>query len=175
MSEGINGYMSVGNIFVDFNMPKGATVNNYYRDLNLDESVAHVRYEYDNKNFNREYFASYPKEVLVFRYTGDDLNFDVKPVSMHPGNVTVNNGEIKIVGKLKDSEPYSSGGNAAWNQESDLEYCTIIKVIADDGTVTDGYNSVNVSDSTGVTILVAVATDYAVSYTHLTLPTKLEV
>ena len=101
MSEGINGYMSVGNIFVDFNMPKGATVNNYYRDLNLDESVAHVRYEYDNKNFNREYFASYPKEVLVFRYTGDDLNFDVKPVSMHPGNVTVNNGEIKIVGKLK--------------------------------------------------------------------------
>lgn len=160
MSEGINGYMSVGNIFVDFNMPKGATVNNYYRDLNLDESVAHVRYEYDNKNFNREYFASYPKEVLVFRYTGDDLNFDVKPVSMHPGNVTVNNGEIKIVGKLKDSEPYSSGGNAAWNQESDLEYCTIIKVIADDGTVTGGYNSVNVSDSTGVTILVAVATDY---------------
>ena len=160
MSEGINGYMSVGNIFVDFNMQKGATVNNYYRDLNLDESVAHVRYEYDNKNFNREYFASYPKEVLVFRYTGDDLNFDVKPVSMHPGNVTVNNGEIKIVGKLKDSEPYSSGGNAAWNQESDLEYCTIIKVIADDGTVTDGYNSVNVSDSTGVTILVAVATDY---------------
>ena len=160
MSEGINGYMSVGNIFVDFNMPKGATVNNYYRDLNLDESVALVRYEYDNKNFNREYFASYPKEVLVFRYTGDDLNFDVKPVSMHPGNVTVNNGEIKIVGKLKDSEPYSSGGNAAWNQESDLEYCTIIKVIADDGTVTGGYNSVNVSDSTGVTILVAVATDY---------------
>lgn len=160
MSEGINGYMSVGNIFVDFNMPKGAAVKNYYRDLNLDESVAHVRYEYDGKQFNREYFASYPKEVLVFRYTGDDLNFDVKPVSMHPGEVTVNDGEIKIVGRLKDSEPYSSGGNAAWNQESDLEYCTIIKVIADDGTVTDGYNTVNVSGSTGVTILVAAATDY---------------
>ncbi len=160
MSEGINGYMSVGNIFVDFNMPKNATVNNYYRDLNLDESVAHVRYEYDGKQFNREYFASYPKEVLAFRYTGDELNFDVKPVSMHPGEVTVNNGEIKIVGKLKDSEPYSSGGNAAWNQESDLEYCTIIKVIADDGKITDGYNTVNVSGATGVTILVAAATDY---------------
>lgn len=60
---------------------------------------------------------------------------------------------LKLSDKLKDSEPYSSGGNAAWNQESDLEYCTIIKVIADDGTVTGGYNSVNVSDSTGVTIL----------------------
>ncbi len=160
MSEGINGFMSVGNIFVDFNMPENAEIKNYYRDLNLDESVAHVRYEYDGKTFNREYFASYPKEVLAFRYTGDELNFEVKPVSMHPGEVTVNNGEITIIGKLKDSEPYSSGGNAAWNQESDLEYCTIIKVIADNGTVTDGYNTVNVSGSTGVTILVAAATDY---------------
>ena len=161
MSEGINGYMSVGNIFVDFNMPKGAVINNYYRDLNLDESVAHVRYEYGGVKYNREYFASYPKEVLVFRYTADEgMNFDVKPVSMHPGKVTVNNGEITIVGKLKDSEPYSSGGNAAWNQESDLEYCTKIKVIADDGEITDGYNFVNISGSKGVTIIVAAATDY---------------
>lgn len=163
MSEGINGYMSVGNIFVDFDMPQGAEVNNYYRDLNLDEAVAHVQYEYDGVKFNREYFASYPKEVLVFRYTADAdnaLNFDVKPVSMHPGDVTVNDGEITIIGRLKDSEPYSSGGNAAWNQESDLEYCTKIKVIAEDGTVTDGYNTVNVAGSTAVTIIVTAATDY---------------
>ncbi len=161
MSEGINGYMSVGNIFVDFDMPKGVVVNNYYRDLNLDEAVAHVQYEYDGVKYNREYFASYPKEVLVFRYTADEgMSFDVKPVSMHPGRVTVNDGEITIIGKLKDSEPYSSGGNAAWNQESDLEYCTKIKVIADNGTITDGYNTVNVSGSTGVTIIVAAATDY---------------
>ncbi len=163
MSEGINGFMSVGNIFVDFNMPENATVNNYYRDLNLDEAVAHVSYEYDGVKYGREYFASYPKEVLVFRYTADTdgaLNFDVKPVSMHPGEVTVNDGEITIIGKLKDSEPYSSGGNAAWNQESDLEYCTKIRVIADDGTVTDGYNTVNVSGATGVTVIVTAATDY---------------
>ncbi len=163
MSEGINGYMSVGNIFVDFDMPKGASVNNYYRDLNLDESVAHVRYEYDGVTYNREYFASYPKEVMVFRYTSDTpgaLSFTVNPVSMHPGEAVVNDGEITIIGHLKDSEPYSSGGNAAWNQESDLEYCTKIKVIADDGTVTDGYNSVNVDGASSVTVIVAAATDY---------------
>lgn len=163
MSEGINGYMSVGNVFVDFDMPQGAAVNNYYRDLDLDESVAHVQYEYDGVRYNREYFASYPKEALVFRYTADTegaLNFDVKPVSMHPGNVTVNDGEITIIGKLKDSEPYSSGGNAAWNQTSDLEYCTKIKVIADDGVLTDGYNSVNVRGAAGVTVIVTAATDY---------------
>ncbi len=164
MSEGINGYMSVGNIFVDFyDMPRDAQAKNYYRDLNIDESVAHVQYEYDGVRYNREYFASYPKEVLVFRYTADTVNaldLNVDPVSMHPGKVTVKDGEITIVGRLKDSEPYSSGGNAAWNQESDLEYCTKVKVIADDGTVTDGLNQVNVSGATGVTIIVAAATDY---------------
>ena len=162
MSEGINGYMSVGNIFVDFyDMPRDAQVTDYYRDLDLDESVAHVQYKYNGATYNREYFASYPKEVLVFRYTSDEgMDFTVDPVSMHPGNVTVKDGEITIVGKLKDSEPYSSGGNAAWNQESDLEYCTKVKVIADDGTVTDGLNKVTVNGAKGVTIIVAAATDY---------------
>ena len=163
MSEGINGYMSVGNIFVDFNMPKGAKVNNYYRDLDLDDSVAHVNYEYNGVKYSREYFASYPKEVLVFRYTADKANaldFTVDPVMMHPGEATVKDGEITVIGKLKDSEPYAAGGKAEWNQESDLEYCTKIKIIADDGTVTDGYNSVNVSGATAVTIIVAAATDY---------------
>ncbi len=163
MSEGINGYMSAGNIFVDFDMPANASVNNYYRDLNLDDAVAHVRYEYDGVKYSREYFASYPKGVLAFRYTADTagaLNFTVNPVSMHPGKVTVNDGEITIIGKLKDSEPYNSGGNAAWNQESDLEYCTKIKVIADNGEITDGYNKVTVTGATGVTILVTAATDY---------------
>lgn len=163
MSEGINGFMSVGNLFVDFNMPKNASIKNYYRDLNLDDAVAHVQYEYNGTKYSREYFASYPKEVVAIRYTADTANalsFDVKPVSMHPGEVTVNEGEITIIGKLKDSEPYASGGNAAWNQESDLEYCTKIKVIADGGTVTDGYNTVNVKNANAVTILVAAATDY---------------
>lgn len=163
MSEGINGYMNAGNVFVDFNMPSGTKITNYYRDLNLDEAVAHVQYEKGGVIFKREYFASYPKEVLVLRYTSDQknaLSFDVNPVSAHPGDAVVKDGEIKITGRLKNSEPYSSGGNAAWNQESDLEYCTIVKVIADDSNVTDGYNNVSVDGATDVTIIIAAATDY---------------
>ncbi|MBQ3461539.1 MAG: glycoside hydrolase family 95 protein, partial [Clostridia bacterium] len=163
MSEGINGYMSVGNLFVDFNMPKNAQIKNYYRDLNLDDAVAHVQYEYDGTKYSREYFASYPKEVVAIRYTADKANaltFDVNPVSMHPGSVTVKDGEITIAGSLKDSEPYGAGGNAVWADTSDLEYCAKIKVIADGGTVTDGYNTVNVKNANAVTILVAAATDY---------------
>ncbi len=163
MSEGINGFMNTGNIFIDFGLPQNPTIQNYYRDLNLDDAVAHVQYKYNNITYNREYFASYPAKVMVFRYTTDTpgaLNFSINPISAHPGKIVVNNGEIRIIGKLKDSEPYSSGGNASYNQESDLEYCTIIKVIADDGSVIDDYAKINITNATAVTIVVTAATDY---------------
>jgi alpha-L-fucosidase 2 len=163
MGEGINGFMNSGNVFVDFNLPQNPEILNYYRDLDLNTAVSSVRYQYKKVNYKREFFASYPAQVIVLRYTADKakaLNFSVKPVSAHPGNIQVNNGIITITGKLKDSEPYTGGGKATYNQPSDLEYCTKIKVIADDGEIVDHYGNVEVKNATGVTIIITSATDY---------------
>lgn len=163
MGEGINGFMNSGNVFVDFNLPQNPEILNYYRDLDLKTAISSVRYQYKKVNYKREYFASYPAEVIVLRYTADEakaLNFSVKPVSAHPGNIQVNNGVVTITGKLKDSEPYTGGGKATYNQASDLEYCTKIKVIADDGELIDHYGNVEVKNATGVTIIITSATDY---------------
>jgi len=163
MGEGINGFMNSGNIFVDFNLPQNPEILNYYRDLDLNTAISSVRYQYKKVNYKREYFASYPAQVVVLRYTADEakvLNFSVKPVSAHPGNILVNNGVVTITGKLKDSEPYTGGGKATYNQPSDLEYCTKIKVIADDGELIDHYGNVEVKNATGVTIIITSATDY---------------
>ncbi|MBC7847531.1 MAG: glycoside hydrolase family 95 protein [Flavobacterium sp.] len=163
MGEGINGFMNSGNVFVDFNLPQNPDILNYYRDLDLNTAVSSVHYQYKNVNYKREYFASYPAQVIVLRYTADEakaLNFSVKPVSAHPGNIQVNNGVVTITGKLKDSEPYTGGGKATYNQPSDLEYCTKIKVIADDGELIDHYGNVEVKNATGVTIIITSATDY---------------
>ncbi|WP_140485489.1 glycosyl hydrolase family 95 catalytic domain-containing protein [Flavobacterium sp. GSA192] len=163
MGEGINGFMNSGNVFVDFNLPQNPEILNYYRDLDLKTAISSVLYQYKKVNYKREYFASYPAEVIVLRYTADEakaLNFIVKPVSAHPGNIQVNNGVVTITGKLKDSEPYTGGGKATYNQASDLEYCTKIKVIADDGELIDHYGNVEVKDATGVTIIITSATDY---------------
>lgn len=163
MGEGINGFMNSGNVFVDFNLTQNPEILNYYRDLDLNTSVSSVRYQYKKVNYKREYFASYPAQVIVLRYTADvakALNFSVKPVSAHPGNIQVNNGVVTITGKLKDSEPYTGGGKATFSQQSDLEYCTKIKVIADDGEIVDHYGNVEVKNATGVTIIITSATDY---------------
>jgi alpha-L-fucosidase 2 len=163
MGEGINGFMNNGNVFVDFNLPQNPEILNYYRDLDLNTAVSSVRYQYKKVNYKREYFASYPAQVIVLRYTAEEakaLNFSVKPVSAHPGNIQVTNGVVTITGKLKDSEPYTGGGKAAYNQPSDLEYCTKIKVIADDGELIDHYGSVEVKNASRVTVIITSATDY---------------
>jgi len=163
MGEGINGFMNSGNVFVDFNLPQNPDILNYYRDLDLNTAVSSVRYQYKKVSYKREYFASYPVQVIVLRYTAGEakaLNFSVKPVSAHPGKISVHNGVVTIIGKLKDSEPYTGGGKATYNQPSDLEYCTKIKVIADDGELLDHYGSVEIKNATGVTIIITSATDY---------------
>lgn len=163
MGEGPNSYVNAGNLFVDFGLPSGAEVSNYYRDLDLDEAVSHVSYTYDGVKYSREYFASYPAQSIVMRYTADkagSLSFDVIPVMAHPGNITTKDGEITIVGKIKDSEPYYGGGQVSKGIESDLEYCTKVKVVADGGKVTDEYGKVNVSGADSVTIILTCATDY---------------
>ena len=166
MSEFINGYMSTGNLFVEFDMPADAAVKNYYRDLNLDDAVAHVRYEYGGVRYEREYFASYPRQVLVARYTASQagaISCAVRPVSMHPGAVAVTGGEITMSGRLKDSEPYDRGGNAAWSQPSDLDYCIKVRVLTEGGTSVDGASGVYIEGADAVTVLISAATDYDAS------------
>lgn len=163
MGEAINGFMNTGNLFVDFGLPEGTTVNNYYRDLNLDEGVSHVQYELDGTTYHREYFASYPDEVVAVHYSADKANalsFDVNFVSAHPGEISVNNGEITVTGTLKDSEPYNAGGKSIWTGASVLEYCDKIKVVADGGMVIDEYGQVRVENANEVTIYMTAATDY---------------
>ncbi len=161
MGEGKNGYMNTGNVFIDFDMEQGDTVSNYYRDLNLDESVAHVHYVHNGVTYNREYMASYPHETIAVKYTADKagaLNFNVSLVSAHPGNVKVKDGRITITGRLKDSEQWYG---AVSHGQSDLEYCSIVEVVLPkDGEITDFCDKVEVKGATEAIVYITAATDY---------------
>ena len=156
MGEGINGFMNSGNVFVDFNLPQNPEILNYYRDLDLNTAVSSVRYQYKKVNYKREYFASYPAQVIVLRYTADEakaLNFSVKPVSAHPGNIQVNNGIITITGKLKDSNFRPAEEVVLINQRSDQEDCTR-RTLPMMKKLLDHYGNVEVKKArNGVTII----------------------
>ncbi|MBQ7363749.1 MAG: glycoside hydrolase N-terminal domain-containing protein, partial [Clostridia bacterium] len=59
-----------------------ADVRNYYRDLVLDDAIAHVKYDCNDVTYTREYFASYSDRVLVINLGAGgtcNLNFTLSP------------------------------------------------------------------------------------------------
>ncbi len=62
-------YLPMGNLCVF--MSHSETVTEYRRSLELDHAVAKVSYQADDSRFEREYFASYPAQMLVIRFTAD--------------------------------------------------------------------------------------------------------
>lgn len=72
-------HTSFADLYIDF---FHSTFSNYQRSLNLDEAMAHVSYEHDGVNYEREYFASYPDKVIVMKLKADKagkLSFTVRP------------------------------------------------------------------------------------------------
>ena len=69
-------------------MPDPSAFSNYRRELNINEGIATVSYNYKGVQYNREYFTSYPDRVMVMRLTASEskqLSLDVRPTSAQEG------------------------------------------------------------------------------------------
>ena len=78
-SEDMEHTGSWGDIYVDFGL-KEEQAENYVRDLNLENAVASVDFDYQDTKMHREYFISYPDNVLAMKFTADGnekLDFDI--------------------------------------------------------------------------------------------------
>ncbi|MCB4807850.1 glycoside hydrolase family 95 protein [Tamlana sp. 62-3] len=80
-------------------------VSNYTRSLNAFTGIGSVNYSIGKANFKREYFCSYPNDVVVMRYSAQNatINLSIKASSLHKitslkadGNLLVLNGEAAM-------------------------------------------------------------------------------
>ncbi len=80
--EGDTGaYQPLGDLFIELDKPTTEVGNNhsnkksetgaYRRELDIDRAVHTITYERDGVKYQREYFASNPADVMVFRLTAD--------------------------------------------------------------------------------------------------------
>jgi alpha-L-fucosidase 2 len=77
------GYQPFGDVYVDLGHK---VYKDYRRELNLNRAVQKVSYSSDGVKYTREYFASYPAQVMVFRFTSDkakSLSGEIWLDSMH--------------------------------------------------------------------------------------------
>ena len=139
-------YQNLADLFLDLAHGAGQS---YQRRLDIDSAVHTIQYRADGIKYAREYFASAPKQVLVFRFTAD------KPGAYQ--------------GTLKLSDAHAAGTQAAGNLltaggqlANGLRYETAVQVVNSGGRVTasaDG--TLHIEHADALTILVAAGTDYS--------------
>ena len=65
-------YQSFGDLIIE-RESDGTPVTGYRRELDLDTATARVRFKQGDAGFRREYFVSYPDQVLVARWYGTSV------------------------------------------------------------------------------------------------------
>ncbi|WP_286229469.1 glycosyl hydrolase family 95 catalytic domain-containing protein [Neobacillus mesonae] len=152
LQKGFGDYQNFGDIYLDFALPSNASFSNYRRDLNLNDGMAHVAYTYENVDYKREYFASYPDHVMVMRLTASELGkltLDVRPTSAQQGTVTAADNTITIHGQVANNG---------------MVYEAKFKVLNEGGTLTPENNKIKVTNADALTIIMTAATDYENRY-----------
>ncbi|MDR2809327.1 MAG: glycoside hydrolase N-terminal domain-containing protein [Tannerellaceae bacterium] len=144
-------YLPAGSLHVHF--PDHTDYSDYYRELNIENAVATVRYRANGVNFTRETFASLTDHVILMRITADRpkaLNFSIDYTSPLEHTVKAKDGKLILVGKGKEHETIP-GKLRIENQ---------VYVKATDGKVTVNKEQIVVKEATTAILYVAAATNF---------------
>lgn len=168
---GVKGYgyfLSYGNMYLDFkNSATASNITDYVRDLDLYTATSTVNYKYDNVNYNREYFISYPDNVMVTKLSASEggklsLDVNIEPDNTRGGGPNTNNGYGRTFTKTSKDGLITVAGKLTDNQ---LKFNSQTKVINTGGTITDlADGKVNVTNADEVVIITSIATDYKNDY-----------
>ncbi len=127
----------------------------YRRELSLDSALAKVSFSKDGVDYKREFFVSYPANVMAVRFSASrggkqDLRLSYVPNPMSTGKMT------------------ADGADAlCWTARLDnngMEYVVRVKAMAKGGTVANSDGKITVRGADEVVLLITADTDYRANY-----------
>ena len=137
--------------------PPGA-VTEYRRDLDLATATAHVAYRVGDAVFRREYFCSYPDQVLMARFTSTAkgrISFKLGLTSPHKiHTVTATGNRLVLAGRVNNGKNNPDGMT--------FEACLVVE--AEGGAVTASGSALVVAGADAVTVKMVGATHYKLAY-----------
>lgn len=144
----LNPYQPLADLFIRF-MNNGNDVGNYCRELDLEDGIVYVHYEFNNRKFTREYFSSFVDQVLMVRLTSDHPNalslfVNLMRRPFDPGSTVVDN-KIIMEGRCG---------------EDGIKFCTILKAISEDGEIFTIGDSICAENTSSILIILAAETTF---------------
>lgn len=167
--RGSAGTRTFGDLIFDFGHEN---VSKYRRYLSLDDAISGVSYENDGVKYEREYFVSYPDNVLAIRLTAsqkEKLSFTLTPLISFCRDYCHTEGD----GCGRSGEVFSDGEDLVMRGVSfyyDIKYEGRIRVKAEGGTLENFGGSVYVSDANRAEIYFSCGTNYKLESRVFTEP-----
>jgi len=128
-------------------LPQAKSVTNYRRELDISRAVHMVSYTSDGVTYRREAFASFPDQVMVFRFTADKPGSHSGTLTLkdaHDAKPVISPNRITVSGKLKNG----------------LQYESQILVLNEGGTLSATPTGIAFQNVTSLTLMVGAGTDY---------------
>ena len=152
--ENLGAYQNFGRLFITLEGHAGAEADNYRRELDIDRAVHTITYSVNGVNYRREYFASNPANVMVFRLTADKpgaYSGSVHLFNAHGHNegttYTVKGNTITFTGRIKP-------------QTRNMAYEAQAMILNQGGSIHVEEDRIVFKDCDSLTILLDAGTDY---------------
>jgi alpha-L-fucosidase 2 len=149
--RGYGDYQSFGDLYIE-REPQAEPVTNYRRELDLDTAVARVSFKQGGVGYRREYFVSYPDQVLVARWystSSQKLKIRFAVPDNRSARVDIGAQGLTVSGAL------TSNG---------LKYAAHVRVMPDCGSVTRDGDALRIETECAISFIVAVRTNYRMKY-----------
>ncbi|MBL7856606.1 MAG: glycoside hydrolase family 95 protein [Cyclobacteriaceae bacterium] len=158
-------FAPLGTMFIDLNHT--GDVKKYHRELNISQAVSTVTYEVNGVQYSREYFISYPDQIMVIRLYSSKkkmLSGNVTFTSSLKFNAARDNNTLKIKGYAPIHTEPSYRGNmpnaVVFDSARGTRFSTIVGIKNTDGKVIATDSSIAISAASEVLIFVSVATSF---------------
>ena len=173
-------YLPLGNLTLKIPPPKTSkqasyphpVITNYRRELDLREGIAKSSYELDGVRYERESFASYPDNVIVYQIRADKdkkISLDVSlstPLKHKVINHTSIHEKEKYRIVIVGNAPVNKGRN--YENKKGIRFLQTIQIETTDGIVEKipSGDSLKVRNATTVRIYFTAATTYKNPWTN---------
>jgi alpha-L-fucosidase 2 len=158
-------YAPLGTLFLDFDQ-KGDPLD-YRRELNISEAISRVSYELNGVKYTREYFISYPDQIMVIKLTSGKrgaLNFGVRFDSQLKNTVSVEGNMLNVKGSAPAHAEPNYRGNIpdaiVYDENKGTRFSTLVKIRNTDGQLSSKGSVIQLSGGTEALVFVSIATSF---------------
>ena len=147
-------FTSAGEFQIKTDIPEN-NIQHYNRSLSLDSALATVEFTHQDIHYQRNYFISYPDNVMVIRFSASEKGKQNLTFTYSPNPLS--SGSFKKDGKNGISY-------IAWLNDNQMQYAVRIKVLTQGGKVENTKDKLIITAADEVTFLITADTDYFMNF-----------